>query len=125
MMLEELSLVLDRVPQIARKGEYNGQSSGAECTWQAYPNNATEVAQKIDRTLCAGSRCSVFRFHRIYRRVDPAGRPMLAFLTAVARDPLLRAKTPFVLRVPIGEVVGALEIGSHLGETYPGRFQGV
>src|SRR5271157_2923069 len=47
---------------------------------------------------------------------------MLAFLTAVARDPLLRGMTPFVLRVPIGEVVGAHDIGSHLGEIYPGRF---
>ena len=48
---------------------------------------------------------------------------MLAFLTAAARDPLLRETTPFVLGVPIGESIEAEQVANHLGENYPGRFQ--
>jgi hypothetical protein len=51
-----------------------------------------------------------------YWSVDRAGRPMLAFLTAAARDPLLRETTPFVLGVPIGENIGPEQVGNYLRE---------
>ena len=123
MMLEELGLVLDRVPQIARKGEY--ELAIVEQNVLGKPTRTTRQRslRRLTELYALDPACSVFRLLRSYWSVDPAGRPMLAFLTAVARDPLLRGMTPFVLGVPIGEVIGAHEIGSHLGETYPGRFQ--
>jgi len=123
MMLEELTLVLDRVPQIARKGEY--ELAIVEQNVLGKPTRTTRQRslRRLTELYALDPACLVFRFLRIYWNVDPAGRPMLAFLTAAARDPLLREMTPFVLRVPIGELVGAHEIGSHLGEKYPGRFQ--
>ena len=48
---------------------------------------------------------------------------MLAFLTAAARDPLLREMTPYILSVPVSEPVGPELIGSQLAEKYPARFQ--
>gem|GEM_PF-253440 len=123
MMLEELGLVLDRVPQIARKGEY--ELAIVEQNVLGKPTRTTRQRslRRLSELYALDPACLVFRFLRIYWNVDPAGRPMLAFLTAVARDPLLRGMTPFVLGVPIGEVVGPQEIGIHLGEKYPGRFQ--
>ncbi len=123
MMLEELGLVLDRVSQIARKGEY--ELAIVEQNVLGKPTRTTRqrTVRRLSELYALDPACSVFRLLRTYWGVDPAGRPMLAFLTAVARDPLLREMTPFVLRVPIGEVVGPQEIGIHLGEKYPGRFQ--
>jgi len=123
MMLEELGLVLDRVPQIARKGEY--ELAIVEQNVLGKPTRTTRQRslRRLTDLYALDPACSVFRLLRIYWSVDPAGRPMLAFLTAVARDPLLRGITPFVLQVPIGELVGPQEIGIHLGEKYPGRFQ--
>lgn len=43
--------------------------------------------------------------HRVHRRLweeDPAGRPLLALLCCLARDPLLRATAPTVLALPEG-----------------------
>jgi hypothetical protein len=123
MMLEELGLVLDRVPRIARKGEY--ELAIVEQNILGKPTRTTRqrTVRRLTELYALDPACSVFRWLRTYWNVDPAGRPMLAFLAAVARDPLLRGMTPFVLGVPIGEVVGPQEIGSRLGETYPGRFQ--
>lgn len=43
--------------------------------------------------------------HRVHRRLwdaDPKGRPLLALLCGLARDPLLRATTQPVLTLPVG-----------------------
>lgn len=123
MMLEELGLAFDRVPQNARQGEY--ELAIVEQNILGKPTRTTRqrTVRRLTELYALDPACCVFRWLRIYWNVDPVGRPMLAFLTAVARDPLLREMTPFVLGVPIGEVVGPHEIGSRLGETYPGRFQ--
>lgn len=48
---------------------------------------------------------SAIPIHRVHRRLwdaDPAGRPLLALLCGLARDPLLRATTQSVLTLPVG-----------------------
>jgi hypothetical protein len=123
MMLEELGLVLDRVPLLARKAEYELAIVDQNVLGKPTRTTRQRSLRRLTELYALDPACSVFHTLRLYWNVDPAGRPMLAFLAAVACDPLLRAMTPFVLRVPIGEAVGAHEIGNHLGETYPGRFQ--
>jgi len=53
---------------------------------------------------------------RVFRRLwaaDEAGRPLLAILCALARDPLLRATAPTVLALPAGsELVRGLFLGA-------------
>ncbi len=80
MMLEELGLVLDRVPQIARKGEY--ELAIVEQNVLGKPTRSTRqrTAQRLSDLYALDPACSVFRLLRIYLSVDPAGRPMLAFL---------------------------------------------
>lgn len=44
--------------------------------------------------------------HRVHRRlwdIDPPGRPLLALLCCLARDPLLRSTAQPVLTLPVGE----------------------
>lgn len=47
--------------------------------------------------------------HRVHRRLwdaDPAGRPLLALLCCLARDPLLRSTAQPVLMLPVGGELG-------------------
>ena len=47
---------------------------------------------------------------RRFWEIDPAGRPLLAMLCAMARDPLLRATAPVVLALKPGEVLSRQEL---------------
>jgi hypothetical protein len=123
MMLDDLTVLLDRVPFQAIKDGY--LSAVLEENVLGKPTRSTRErsAKRLSELYALDASCPLFRLLRHYWTVDRAGRPMLAFLAAAARDPLLRQTTPFVLGVPIGESLRAEQIGNHLEEIYPGRFQ--
>ena len=58
---------------------------------------------------------------RLWRR-DAAGRPLLALLCALARDPLLRDSGDVVLPVAPGTALRWPTIAAHFEARYPGRF---
>src|SRR5262249_7185950 len=58
--------------------------------------------------------CTLFRLLRHFWAADPVSQPMLAFLVACARDPLLRASTPFLFTIPLGHPVAPSAIAGHL-----------
>jgi len=66
--------------------------------------------------------CTLFRLLRHFWAVDAAGQPMLAFLVACARDPLLCTATPFLFTVPLGQTMAPAAIAVHLHALYPSRF---
>lgn len=55
-------------------------------------------------------------------KLDVAGRPMLALLCAVARDPLLRAGSSAVLDAKLGEQVRSPALAAAVEALFPGRF---
>ena len=54
--------------------------------------------------------------------VDVRAQPMIALLCATARDPILRAVTPFILRLPIGEAVTKQELADEANVQFPEKF---
>jgi hypothetical protein len=54
------------------------------------------------------------------RRVE--GRPLLALLCTLAREPLLRDKVEVVLSAPLGTSVRWPEIAAEVGRRHPGRY---
>jgi hypothetical protein len=123
MMLDDLSLLLDWVPSQAIKNGYLLAILEQNVLGKPTRTTRERSAKRLSELYALDSSCPLFRLLRHYWSVDRAGRPMLAFLAAATRDPLLRETTPFVLGVPIGENIGPEQIANHLGETYPGRFQ--
>jgi hypothetical protein len=123
MMLDDLTLLLDRSSPQASKTGY--RSAVLEENLLGKPTRSTRErsAKRLSELYALDDSCPLFRLLRHYWSVDRAGRPMLAFLAAAARDPLLRQTTRFVLVVPIGESFGPQQIADHLEEIYPGRFQ--
>jgi hypothetical protein len=59
--------------------------------------------------------------HRLWER-DPIGRPMLALLCALARDPTLRAGAAAVLDAALGEPVRWPSIAAEFEAVYPRRL---
>jgi hypothetical protein len=68
--------------------------------------------QRLRELYGLDPRLPLFRVLRRLWAVDETGRPLLAILCALARDPLLRATAPTVLALPVGaELVRALFLG--------------
>ena len=63
--------------------------------------------------------------HRVHRRLwdaDPAGRPLLALLCGLARDPLLRATSQPALTLPVGTELARTSVLSSLRQSTGDRL---
>ena len=123
MMLADLSLLLEKVSPNGKAASY--LSAIVEENTLGKPTQTTRqrTAKRLEELYSLDPNCTLFRLLRHFWPADQAGRPMLAFLTAAARDPLLRETTPFIISVPLETDVDAMRIGSYLSEKYPGRFR--
>ena len=54
---------------------------------------------------------------------DEAAQPEIALLCSTARDPILRAITPYLLQLPIGAQVTTKSISEEAETKFPGKFQ--
>ena len=64
----------------------------------------------------------LFRGFRRLWDTDAAARPLLALMVALARDPLLRLSTAFILSKAVGETVRREEVENLLARQDPDRF---
>jgi hypothetical protein len=123
MMLDELSLVLDRVPATAKAEAYVTAIVEENALGKPTQTTRKRTAQRLGELYGLDPACPLFRLLRHYWPTDPASRPMLAFLAAAARDAVVREATPFVVAVAVGTAVTPEQIAKHLEEKYPKRFQ--
>jgi len=65
----------------------------------------------------------LFRALRDLWPTDEAGRPLLAVLCAMARDPVLRASAAVVLRSDVGTVIGPENFEKIIDESFPGAYR--
>lgn len=122
MMLAELSALLDRLPAAARAAEY--MNAVVEHNALAKPTQATRktTAKRLAELYALDPACPLFRLMRHFWAADAAARPFLAFLLAVARDPLLREATHFVIGTPLGAAVTPAAVADSLAALFPERF---
>ncbi len=121
-MLEDLSLVLAKVPTDAGSAAYRDAIAEQNILGKPTRTTRQRTAKRLTELYALDPACPLFRIFRRYWDAEQVGRAMLAFLLAAARDPILREATPFVLGVPIGDVVPPERIATYLGEKYPQRF---
>lgn len=124
MMLEELSLVLARVKADAPPADYRTAIVAENAAGKATQTTRQRTAKRLEELYALDPACPVFRLFRHFWSADPASRPMLAFLVAVARDPLLREATPWLLEVADKQTVTPANIAERLTQQYPRRFTG-
>ena len=123
MMLADLSLVLDKVPTTAKADVYLAAIVMDNVLGKPTQTTRKRSAQRLGELYGLAPACPLFRLLRHFWPSDPAARPMLAFLVAAARDPLLRDVSPFVIAVPVGTSVTPEQVAEHLDGKHPTRFQ--
>jgi hypothetical protein len=123
MMLEELSLLLDKVPSGAAGAAYIAAITTENVLGKPTQTTRRVSALRLGELYALDPGCALFRLLRHFWAADSAARPMLAFLVAAARDSLLRETTPFVQGIAIREPVTPEQVARHLAEKYPGRFR--
>jgi hypothetical protein len=123
MMLAELTQLLRRVPPDAPTQTYADAIVDENVLGKPTRATRQRTAKRLAELYVLDSRCPLFRLLRVYWAGDAEGRPMLAFLLACARDPLLRECTPHLIAVATDRLVTPSEIAAWLAQRYPGRFQ--
>jgi hypothetical protein len=124
MMLDELSLVMEHVGADAPVADYQKAVIEENVVGKATQTTRQRTVKRLEELYGLDPACPVFRLLRHFWAADKDGRPMLAFLTAAARDPLLREATPWLLAIAQGEVVAPTAIAEQLNRQFPSRFQG-
>ena len=122
IMLHELTLVLDKVPATAASDAYTTAIVVDNALGKPTQTTRKRTAQRLVELYALDPTCPLFRLLRHFWPTDASSRPMLALLAAAARDPVFREVTPFVVAVPVGELVTTEQVAKALGEQYPKRF---
>jgi len=122
MMWSELSLILGAVPAAATPDAYATAVVEANVLGKLTRTTRTRTLQRLVELYALDSKCPLFRLLRHFWTTDTRARPVIAYLVAAARDPVLRDMTPFVVAVPDGNPVTPDQIAKSLGEKFPKRF---
>ena len=123
MMLGELSIVLEQVAPKARLEEYVTAIVEQNALGKPTQTTRKRSVQRLVELYSLDSSSPLFRLLRHFWATDAAACPMLAFLAATARDPLLRDSTPFVIAIPVGAAASPKDVAKHLEQKFPARFK--
>lgn len=102
MMLAELEAVLEATPTDATQADYASAIIEANCLSKATVATRRISVQRLRELYGLEPKLPLFRVLRRLWVIDPPGRPLLAALAAVARDPLFAATSPAVVFIPAG-----------------------
>jgi hypothetical protein len=103
IMLAELVDLLAAVPNSAGREDYAAAIIADNVLGKATVATRRSTNQRLGELYGLDPRLPIFRVLRRLWAVDGAGRPLLALLCALARDPLLRITAPSVLTLTQGQ----------------------
>jgi hypothetical protein len=110
IMLEDLRSLLRSVPADARFSEY-AEAVIDENVLSKSTNQSRRRSLRYLRELYLLDKNELpFRALRDLWELDPAGQPLIAMLSALARDPALRSTADTVLRTQIGGSVASADL---------------
>ena len=101
-MLEDLSAAFDAVPQLAKPSEYAAAIIDANCLGKRTVATRRLSIQRLRELYSLDASVPMFRILRRLWLADVLGRPLLAMLSSLARDPLLMATADSVVALPVG-----------------------
>ena len=102
IMLAELQAVLEATPVDAARADYTSAIVEGNCLSKATVATRHISGQRLRELYGLGPKVPLFRVLRRLWAIDPSGRPLLAALAAVARDPLFAATSSAVVLTPAG-----------------------
>lgn len=112
-MLSELAELLSALPASTERADYRARIVDDNLLGKATTATRRLTNQRLGELYGLEPRLPLFRAMRAAWAADELGRPLIALLCALARDPLLRATAPAVLALPQGaELVRATFLDS-------------
>jgi hypothetical protein len=99
MMFAELQHLLQAVPADEPRAAYLEAVLADNCLGKRTRATRQHSIQRLSELYALDSSMILFRVLRVLWASDSTGRPLLALLLALARDPLLRATAPAVLNL--------------------------
>lgn len=105
LMLAELELLLAATPPEAETLDFRRAVVDDNVLGKRTATTREHTVRKLKALYGLNPAIAVYRVMRELWRSDEEGRPLLALLCAVARDPLLRASAEVVLETNLGATV--------------------
>lgn len=102
LMLAELDAVFAAAPDAANRDAYAAAIVEHNCLGKPTASTRRLTTQRLSELYALDPSVALFRVLRGLWVLDPAARPQLALLAALARDPLLMASAGPVLSQPVG-----------------------
>ena len=102
-MLDELSILLESLGADAGRADYLAAIIEHNALGKQTAATRKLTAQRLSELYLLDPSAPLFRVLRRFWQDDTAGRPLLALLCSLARDPLLRATAEPVLAMRSGE----------------------
>ena len=121
-MLDELSTLLDSVPPEVGRADYLTAIIEHNALGKQTAATRKLTAQRLTELYLLDPNVALFRVLRRFWRDDAAGRPLLALLCSLARDPLLRATAEPILAMTPGEELSRQKITDAIRAAVGGRL---
>ncbi len=112
MMLGELGTLLDAAPPEAPRSRLRELIVDENLLGKRSAGNRLTTFKRLSELYALDVAVPVYRLMRRLWEEDAEGRPLLALLCAVARDPLLRGSAGLVLEAPDGTVLTPHELAA-------------
>lgn len=105
MMLAELTELLISTPSGLTRANFENAIISENVLGKTTGSNRRLTMQRLSELYGLDTHIPLFTtLHRLWN-LDPNGRPVIALLCSLARDPLLRSTAPYVLSMPLGAEV--------------------
>jgi len=122
IMLEELKILLRTAASQATRNDYRRLIIDDNCLGKRTVATRRSSDQRLSELYSLDASVLLFRVMRQLWQSDERGRPLLALLLALARDPLLRLTALALIRLRPGEELGRQALIDALNRGTGSRF---
>ena len=122
IMFKELALMFEDQEQGAPREAYVSAIIDQNCLGKKTVSTRKLTCQRLSELYGLDPSIPLFRILRYLWQVDESGRPLLALLTALARDPLLRVTSPPILQMNTGEELMRQKLTDALRQSVQNRL---
>ncbi len=122
MMLAELDSLLAATPESADAAVLKAAVIDQNVTGKKTLSGRNRTYRYLRELYALDPSHLSYRALRDLWNVDPMARPLLALLSALARDPALRATAPVILESPEGTHIAADDLSAAVRTAYPHSY---
>jgi hypothetical protein len=122
-MLAEIERLFEETPPGSGLDDYRQAVVNENVLGKATTASRQRAFRALRELYALDPADAAFRVLRFLWVGDPAGRPLLALLQVLRRDPLLRVTAPIILATPEGAPMSATELSAALASELQGLSQ--